>query len=189
MNSILSFHITYSPPTLAIQYQSYHSCSTDQHRKKEQNKLHVIPLFHFLFVSLDSAVESIMNQHVEMVDESTLSHTERENRRGKIKKQLKRLIRLVRVGKRGEEEARKEFDSFYQSQSLGTCVDDERTQVEPVLISVDLNKVSTKMLSAYKESMDEAFIQNVVKPTDSDFVYDKRMDFDVQSGTNEWDDE
>jgi len=43
-------------------------------------------------------------------------------------------------------------------------------------------------LKAHKAKMDEKYQQNQVKPTDTGFVYDKRIDFNAQQKEdNSWD--
>ncbi|CDW76243.1 UNKNOWN [Stylonychia lemnae] len=43
--------------------------------------------------------------------------------------------------------------------------------------NTNLNKLSTEQIAAHKKKMDEKFNKNLLKPGDSGFVYDKRIEF------------
>jgi CEP19-like protein len=53
---------------------------------------------------------------------------------------------------------------------------------------MNLNKMTDEEVKAAKEKMDIDFNKKIIKPTDKNFVYDKREEFDPQS-SNDWDEE
>ena len=42
---------------------------------------------------------------------------------------------------------------------------------------LDLNKLADDEIKAHKKAMDEKYHQNIVRPGDADYKYDKRTDF------------
>lgn len=51
----------------------------------------------------------------------------------------------------------------------------------------DLNKVCEKDLSAAKDEMTKVFEKQQVLPSDAEYIYDKRMDFDEPDEESSWD--
>lgn len=56
-------------------------------------------------------------------------------------------------------------------------------------INEDLNKLPTEELEIQKQLMEALFLKNQIKKDDSDFVYDKRLDFPGEKTESNWDSE
>jgi centrosomal protein CEP19 len=57
------------------------------------------------------------------------------------------------------------------------------------LPQADYNRVSEVQLKQVKNRMDVVFQQNLLKPGDEEYVYDKQVDFQAPQKKSEWDDE
>ena len=57
--------------------------------------------------------------------------------------------------------------------------------------TVDLNKVSQEELQAAKDAMKVDFVRNSLKPGDEGYVWDKRVEFEVNENSEDdsWDDD
>ena len=80
----------------------------------------------------------------------------------------------------------------YSSKKKSSPIDDDEDD-EDIYKKVDfngmkLNKLNDQEVSAVKQQMDLDFHKKNVKPSDKDFVYDQREDFDPQC-SNDWDEE
>lgn len=54
--------------------------------------------------------------------------------------------------------------------------------------NLDLNKMTPEEALIHKKKMDVVFNKNIKKPTDHDYIYDKRTNF-VQNKVSEWDED
>ena len=55
--------------------------------------------------------------------------------------------------------------------------------------SYDLNKLTPEEVKVHKDMMEKQFTQNAKKPTDPDFVYDMRREFNQGDEECSWDDD
>jgi len=72
----------------------------------------------------------------------------------------------------------------------GLCqnVVDRKNALRVLQVSQDLNSVPFGVLEQAKSVMEEKFAKNAVRPTDANFEYNKKVDFDGEE-ENSWDDE
>jgi len=66
---------------------------------------------------------------------------------------------------------------------------DSTTNKESYYAVVDLNKAPQVLVEQAKEHMNICFEQNRVLSTDTEYVYDKQVEFTIPVESNEWDDE
>jgi hypothetical protein len=57
------------------------------------------------------------------------------------------------------------------------------------LPQADYNRVSESQLKQVKQKMDVVFAQNIVRPGEEGYQYDKRVAFQAAQEASEWDDE
>lgn len=55
--------------------------------------------------------------------------------------------------------------------------------------NINLNELTPEEGLKFKKKMDVKFNQNLVKPGDAGFVYDKRIEFNKQTKHCDWDDD
>eukprot|EP00792_Barthelona_sp_PAP020_P003674 TRINITY_DN1586_c0_g1_i1.p1 TRINITY_DN1586_c0_g1~~TRINITY_DN1586_c0_g1_i1.p1 ORF type:complete len:293 (-),score=109.15 TRINITY_DN1586_c0_g1_i1:1424-2302(-) len=60
---------------------------------------------------------------------------------------------------------------------------------EEKLLKLNLNNLSTNKLNDVKSTMDVSFEENIIRPDDPSYVYDKRVTFEKPTQDNAWDEE
>ena len=55
--------------------------------------------------------------------------------------------------------------------------------------NTNLNKLSDEQIAKHKKKMDEKFVKNQLKPGDTGFQYDKRIEFNKERQDASWDED
>ncbi|GMF25639.1 unnamed protein product [Phytophthora lilii] len=58
----------------------------------------------------------------------------------------------------------------------------------PILPQADYNRVSETQLKQVKQKMDLVFEQNIIRPDQDGYQYDKQVEFQPATETSDWDD-
>lgn len=66
---------------------------------------------------------------------------------------------------------------------------EHKTAVQaPILPQADYNRVSETQLKQVKQKMDLVFEQNIIRPDQQGYQYDKQVEFQPGTETSDWDD-
>ncbi|KAL1495962.1 hypothetical protein AB1Y20_014603 [Prymnesium parvum] len=80
-------------------------------------------------------------------------------------------------------------DEIEEVEEFGQSEDDKSPHGLTMPDGEDLNKVDPEVLARKKAAMEVDFERNRLRPGDEGFTYDKRVDFDGDKESNDWDDE
>ncbi|KAG7384190.1 hypothetical protein PHYPSEUDO_002878 [Phytophthora pseudosyringae] len=154
--------LRYEPPGIIVEYV-YHSSAAKQlyhHEIDLKMELSSIGASRFSENCIDEVVSNIIRQHADIVGNSKVPSAQ--------------LVRLVRK-------------LVNHRTAAGEPVPPPASSA-PILPQADYNHVSETQLKQVKQKMDLVFAQNIIRPDQEGYQYDKQVEFHAGTEASEWDD-